>query len=113
MHEPSGTTVSGVHLIGDLEAGLTRPFCAQKDGVIGRFFRWARGPTPGALAAPASDPVTRKLVEWVLLRDSDSAAGFDRFAAFNPRQPRLAEHTATAPARGGKAVARSGMTVSV
>jgi soluble lytic murein transglycosylase len=35
-----------------------------------------------ALATSASDPVARKLVEWVLLRDSDSAAGFDRFDAF-------------------------------
>ena len=43
-----------------------------------------------ALAASASDPVTRKLVEWVLLRNSDSAAGSDRFAAFirdNPDWP--------------------------
>jgi len=51
-----------------------------------------RGPTLGALAAPASDPVTRKLVEWVLLRDSDSVAGFDRFAAFirdNPDWPSI------------------------
>ena len=45
-----------------------------------------------ALATSASDPVARKLVEWVLLRDSDSAAGFDRFAAFirdNPDWPSI------------------------
>ena len=45
-----------------------------------------------ALAASASDPVARKLVEWVQLRDSDSAAGFDRFAAFirdNPDWPSM------------------------
>ena len=35
-----------------------------------------------ALAATISDPVARKLVEWTLLRDTDSPAGFDRYAAF-------------------------------
>jgi soluble lytic murein transglycosylase len=33
------------------------------------------------LASSISDPVARKLVEWVLLRNSDSA-GFDRYAVF-------------------------------
>jgi soluble lytic murein transglycosylase len=36
----------------------------------------------GALARTIDDPVARKLVEWVLLRESDSPAGFDRYAAF-------------------------------
>ena len=35
-----------------------------------------------ALAATIDDPVARKLVEWVMLRDSDGPAGFDRYAAF-------------------------------
>src|SRR5262249_57588782 len=35
-----------------------------------------------ALAATIDDPVARKLVEWVMLRDSDSPANFDRYAAF-------------------------------
>jgi soluble lytic murein transglycosylase len=35
-----------------------------------------------ALAATIDDPIARKLVEWVMLRDSDSPAGFDRYAAF-------------------------------
>ena len=35
-----------------------------------------------ALAATIDDPVARKLVEWIMLRDSDSPAGFDRYAAF-------------------------------
>ena len=35
-----------------------------------------------ALAATIDDPVARKLIEWVTLRDSDSPAGFDRYAAF-------------------------------
>ncbi len=35
-----------------------------------------------ALAATIDDPIARTLVEWVMLRDSDSPAGFDRYAAF-------------------------------
>jgi soluble lytic murein transglycosylase len=35
-----------------------------------------------ALAATIDDPIARKLVEWVLLREPDSPAGFDRYAAF-------------------------------
>lgn len=35
-----------------------------------------------ALAATIDDPVARKLVEWIMLRDSDSPAGFDHYAAF-------------------------------
>jgi soluble lytic murein transglycosylase len=35
-----------------------------------------------ALTATIGDPVARKLVEWALLRDSDSPAGFDRYATF-------------------------------
>ena len=35
-----------------------------------------------ALAATIDDPIARKLIEWVTLRDSDSPAGFDRYAAF-------------------------------
>jgi soluble lytic murein transglycosylase len=35
-----------------------------------------------ALAATLDDPAARKLIEWVTLRDSDSPAGFDRYAAF-------------------------------
>jgi soluble lytic murein transglycosylase len=44
------------------------------------------------VAASIGDPVARKLVEWVLLRDSDSAPGFDRIAAFiqaNPDWPSI------------------------
>ena len=35
-----------------------------------------------ALAAAINDPVTQKLVEWALLRNPDSPAGFDRYADF-------------------------------
>ena len=35
-----------------------------------------------ALAATIGDPIARKLVEWMMLRETDSPAGFDRYAAF-------------------------------
>jgi soluble lytic murein transglycosylase len=44
------------------------------------------------LAATIDDPAARKLVEWVLLREPESTAGFDRFAAFiraNPDWPSI------------------------
>jgi soluble lytic murein transglycosylase len=40
-----------------------------------------------ALAASISDPVAHKLIEWVLLRSSDSPAGFERYAAFLGADP--------------------------
>ena len=45
-----------------------------------------------ALAATVKGPVARKIVEWTLLRRSDSAAGFQRYVAFlrtNPDWPSL------------------------
>ena len=57
-----------------------------------------------ALAATIGDPVARKLVEWTLLPNSDSPAGFERYAAFigaNPDWPGIR----AAPARRSKAVA--------
>ena len=44
------------------------------------------------LATSIGDPVARKLVEWALLRHSDSEAGFERYAAFigaNPDWPSI------------------------
>jgi len=44
------------------------------------------------LTASIADPVAAKLVEWVLLRHVESAAGFDRYAAFiraNPDWPSI------------------------
>jgi soluble lytic murein transglycosylase len=43
-----------------------------------------------ALAASVSDPVAKKLIEWALLRSSDSPAGFERYVVFlraNPDWP--------------------------
>ncbi|HEV7983796.1 MAG TPA: lytic transglycosylase domain-containing protein [Xanthobacteraceae bacterium] len=45
-----------------------------------------------ALAASIGDPVAAKLVEWALLRHSDSPAGFERYVAFmraNPDWPSI------------------------
>jgi soluble lytic murein transglycosylase len=45
-----------------------------------------------ALAASIRDPVAAKLVEWALLRQFDSEAGFDRYVAFmraNPNWPSM------------------------
>ena len=45
-----------------------------------------------ALAASISDPLTEKLVEWVLLRRSDSQTRLERYAAFirsNPEWPSI------------------------
>ncbi len=44
--------------------------------------RYRKFSEAAALAATIADPVARKLIEWVTLRDSDGAAGFDRYAAF-------------------------------
>jgi soluble lytic murein transglycosylase len=46
-----------------------------------------------ALATSIGDPVAQKLVEWALLRRSDSGADFERYAAFiraNPHWPSIA-----------------------
>src|SRR6476660_2036844 len=43
-----------------------------------------------ALAASIGDPAAQKLIEWALLRSSDSPAGFERYVAFlgaNPDWP--------------------------
>src|SRR5580704_1264043 len=45
-----------------------------------------------ALAASIGDPVAAKLVEWAILRHSDSPAGFERYLAFmraNPDWPSM------------------------
>ena len=39
------------------------------------------------LAASINDPVARKLIEWILLRDPDSPADFDRYNAFIQNSP--------------------------
>jgi len=54
------------------------------------------------LAASIGDPVRQKLVEWALLRRSDSEASFDRYAAFiraNPDWPGMSLLRGRAEAR--------------
>jgi len=44
------------------------------------------------LVASINDPVAQKLIEWVLLRDSDSPADFNRYDSFiraNPDWPSI------------------------
>jgi soluble lytic murein transglycosylase len=41
----------------------------------------------GTLAASISDPVAQKLIEWALLRNPDSPATFERYAAFLAANP--------------------------
>ena len=40
-----------------------------------------------ALQGSIADPVARKLVEWMLLRNADCEAGFDRYVAFMATHP--------------------------
>jgi soluble lytic murein transglycosylase len=54
------------------------------------------------LAASINDPAAQKLVEWVLLRDSNSPAAFDRYNAFiqaNPDWPSIPQLRRRAEAR--------------
>jgi soluble lytic murein transglycosylase len=59
---------------------LSRDLATTKQAIaLVRQHKFADATT---LAASISDRVARKLVEWAMLRDSDSPAGFDRYAAF-------------------------------
>jgi soluble lytic murein transglycosylase len=54
--------------------------------------RQGKAKEAAALAASIGDPVAAKLVEWALLRRSDSEAGFERYVAFmraNPDWPSM------------------------
>ncbi len=73
---------------GDASAPLPPDVAAVKQAA--ELLRHGKGKDATALAASMSDPVAAKLVEWALLRHSDSEAGFDRYAAFiraNPEWP--------------------------
>jgi soluble lytic murein transglycosylase len=48
---------------------------------------WHKPSDARTVAASIGDPVAQKLVEWALLRDADSFAGFDRLAAFIQADP--------------------------
>ena len=72
------------------------PAVAELPGELGDLQKAVRALRAGklsdvaALAPSIHDPVAQKLIAWVRLRDGDSAAGFDRYAAFirdNPSWP--------------------------
>jgi soluble lytic murein transglycosylase len=69
-------------------ASLSPDFSAAKQAIaLIRKSKWRGAAT---LAASISDPVAQKLIEWVLLRNPDSPAGFERYVAFlnaNPDWP--------------------------
>ena len=67
--------------------------------------RQGKGKDATALAASIGDPVAAKLVEWATAAPLRQRSRFRPLRRLHPRQSRLAEHGAAAPARGGEAVA--------
>jgi soluble lytic murein transglycosylase len=81
-----GTIVADVPAIGIASADV--------ETIRDAFARVHRGRTSEAseLEASLHDPVARKLVEWMILRNEDNGADFDRYAAFirnNPSWPSI------------------------
>ncbi|HWX36369.1 MAG TPA: lytic transglycosylase domain-containing protein, partial [Steroidobacteraceae bacterium] len=66
-------------------ASLPPYFSAAKQAIA--LIRKSKWKDVAALAASISDPVAQKLIEWVLLRSSDSPAGFERYVAFLSANP--------------------------
>jgi soluble lytic murein transglycosylase len=76
---------------GDAAEPLPPDLAAAKQA--NELVRQGKAKDATALAATIGDPVAAKLVEWALLRRSDTDAGFDRYAAFiraNPDWPSMA-----------------------
>jgi len=74
----------------DAAAPLPPDLAAAKQAI--ELVRRGKPKDATALAASISDPVAAKLVEWALLRQFDSEAGFDRYVAFmraNPNWPSM------------------------
>jgi soluble lytic murein transglycosylase len=59
---------------------LSRDLAATKQAI--GLVRQRKFSDAQTLAASISDPVGQRLVEWALLRNSDSTVGFDRYAVF-------------------------------
>jgi soluble lytic murein transglycosylase len=88
--EESDETVARVPLPIERPAGASLPTDLSVAKQAIELIRKSKLKDAAALAASISDPVTHKLIEWVLLRSSDSPAGFERYAAFlgaNPDWP--------------------------
>jgi peptidoglycan lytic transglycosylase len=80
--------VIGQPAAGDVATPLPSDVAAAKQA--NDLVRQGKAKDATALAASIGDPVAAKLVEWSLLRRSDSEAGFDRYVAFiraNPDWP--------------------------
>jgi soluble lytic murein transglycosylase len=84
------------HLIEQLTAGDVPPAPLSPDLAAvkqaNELVRQGKAKEAAALAALIGDPVAAKLVEWALLRRSDSEAGFERYVAFmraNPDWPSM------------------------
>jgi peptidoglycan lytic transglycosylase len=59
---------------------LSRDLAATKQAI--ELVRQRKFSEATTVAASISDPASQKLVEWALLRNSDSTAGFDRYTSF-------------------------------
>jgi soluble lytic murein transglycosylase len=71
-------------------ASLPHDLAAVKQAI--ELVRQRKSAEATALAASIGDPMVHKLVEWTLLRHSESEAGFERYAAFiheNPDWPSI------------------------
>jgi len=79
---------------------LPPDFAAVKQAI--GFVRQGKSSEATALATSIGDPVAQKLVEWALLRRSESGAGFERYDAFiraNPHWPSVSSLRRRAEAR--------------
>jgi len=88
--EESDETVARVPLPIERPAGASLPTDLGVAKQALELIRKSKLKDAAALAASISDPVAHKLIEWALLRSSDSPAGFERYAAFlgaNPDWP--------------------------
>ncbi len=66
-------------------ASLPPDLAATKQAI--ELIREGKWKDATALAASGGDPVEQKLVEWALLRHSDSQAGYERYVAFRRASP--------------------------
>jgi soluble lytic murein transglycosylase len=93
-------------------ASLPPDFSTAKQAI--ELIRKSKWKDAAALAASISDPAAQKLIEWALLRSTDSPAGFERYVAFlnaNPDWPgallrRRAEASLWQERRDGSTVRR-------
>jgi soluble lytic murein transglycosylase-like protein len=90
-HRLALATVPGVSLPGERPlASLPPDLAAVKQAI--ELVRQRKPREATTLVISIGDPVARKLAEWALLRDSESEAGFERYATFiraNPDWPSI------------------------